>query len=73
MQAQFECGYPGCAAGGARLLDNVDTFPQAEWAGASSADIVRHVRENTAAAGMVVAPIVTDELVPHPSSRFPRF
>ncbi|MDN3226041.1 LysR family transcriptional regulator [Kocuria rhizophila] len=54
------------------LLDNVDTFPQAEWAGASSADIVRHVRENTAAVGMVVAPIVTDELVSLPVVAIPQ-
>ena len=54
------------------LLDNVATFPQAEWAGAPSADIVRHVRENTAAVGMVVAPIVTDELTALPVVAIPQ-
>lgn len=54
------------------LLETVATFPRAEWTGASSADIVRHVRENTAAVGMVAAPIVTDELVSLPVVAIPQ-
>lgn len=54
------------------LLDRADSFPRAAWMGASSADIVRRVRESPAAVGLVVVPIVTDELTVFPVVAVPQ-